>query len=261
MKPSVLALVLAAAFVSQSAVADMAPVVKDLTFPGGTERVLLISPDHPKATLVLFPGGDGVVGLESDGSVGSPTNFLVRTRGDWGSRGYAILLPDVPMGSSSLMGSRLTDSYASAIATLVDFAKQQNHAPVWLVGTSQGTNAVANGASRMTHGEIAGIILTSTLTHPGKASDMKETVFETNLGAINVPALIVSHADDACKLSPPSDDDRLRAALSGSPRTKAILITGGDPPASSACEAKSPHGFYGVEAETIGDMASWIAAN
>ena len=165
------------------------------------------------------------------------------------------------MGSSSLMGSRLTDSYASAIAALVDFAKQQNHAPVWLVGTSQGTNAVANAASRMTHGEIAGIILTSTLTHPGKASDMKETVFETNLGAINVPALIVSHADDACKLSPPSDDDRLRAALSGSPRTKAILITGGDPPASSACEAKSPHGFYGVEAETIGDMASWIAAN
>lgn len=261
MKPSASMLVLAAALAAQSAVAEVAPVVKDLAFPGGTERVLLLSPDHPKATLVLFPGGDGVVGLGSDGSVGSPSNFLVRTRGDWQNLGYAILLPDVPVGSASLMGSRLTDSYASAVATLVDFAKQQNHAPVWLVGTSQGTNAVANAASRMTHGEIAGIILTSTLTRPGNASDMKETVFETKLGAINVPALIVSHADDACKLSPPSDDAKLQAALSGSPRSKTIVITGGQPPASNACAAKSPHGFYGVEDETINDMASWIAAN
>lgn len=209
----------------------------------------------------MFPGGDGVVQLGTDGSIGSPTNFLVRSRANWTELGYAILLPDVPMGSSNLMGSRLSDSYASAVAAMVDFARQQNHVPVWLVGTSQGTNAVVNAASRMTHGEIAGIILSSTLTRPGKASDLKEAVFDANLGAINVPALIVSHADDACKLSPPDDDGKLQAALSGSPRTKTIVITGGNPPASNACEAKSPHGFYGVEVEAINDMASWIAAN
>jgi pimeloyl-ACP methyl ester carboxylesterase len=257
----VLALVLAALVAVHSASADMAPVVKDLAFSGTTERVLLLSPDHPKATVVLFPGGDGVVRLETDGSIGAATNFLVRSREHWVELGYAVLLPDVPMDLSNLMGNRITESYAAAVAALVDFAKQENHAPVWLIGTSQGTNAAVNAASRMTHGEIAGIILTSTVTHPGKGSDLKETVFDADLAAINVPALIVSHTDDACKLSPPSDAERLQAALTGSPRTKVILISGGEPPVSGACEAKSPHGFYGVEVEAIKDMASWIAGN
>ena len=181
-----------------------APVVKDLPFAGGTERSLLLTPDQPpKATVVLFPGGDGVIKLASDGNIGAAGNFLARSRAHWVERGYAVLLPDAPAGSSTLMGRRLSDSYAAALAALVDYARRVNHVPVWLVGTSQGTNAVVNAASRLTHGEIAGIILTSSLTRPGKAADLKETVFDADLAAINVPVLIVSHRDDGCSLSPP----------------------------------------------------------
>jgi hypothetical protein len=242
-----------------------APVVKDLSFPGGTERTLLLTPDRPpnqpKATVILFPGGDGIIGLAPDGAIATLSNFLVHFRNQWVERGYAVLLPDVPAGVSNLMGRRLGDSYAAAVAALVDYARQMNPVPVWLVGTSQGTNAVVNAASRMTHGEIAGIILTSSLTRPGKAAELKETVFDANLAAINVPALIVSHADDACILSPAGDSGRLQAALSGSPRAKAILVTGGKPAAADTCGADAPHGFYGVEAETIAHMASFIAAH
>jgi len=247
-----------------SAGAATAPVVKDLNFDGGSERALLLSPDQPKATVVLFPGGGGVIKLGSDGSIGAPTNFLVRSRIHWVERGYAVLIPDAPAGSLSgggLMGRRISEHYAAAVAALVSFAKQTIPAPVWLVGTSQGTNAVVSGASRLSHGEIAGIILTSPITEPGKGKDLKETVFDADLPAINVPVLIVSHSDDSCAMTPPGDQARLTAAFTGSPFAKAILVSGGKPAVSAPCEAEAPHGFYGVEVDTIKHMVSFIAAH
>ena len=241
-----------------------APLVKDLDFTGGSERVLLLSPDQalgqPKATVVLFPGGDGIIKLGSDGSIGEPSNFLVRSRIHWVERGYAVLIPDAPPGPG-LTGRRMSNSYAAAVAALVSFAKQTIPEPVWLVGTSQGTNAVANGASHLTHGEIAGIILTSPITEPGAAKDLKETVFDANLAAINVPVFIVSHSDDSCSMTPPGDQAKLKAAFTGSPFAKAILVSGGKPAVSQPCEAEAPHGFYGVEVETIKHMVSFIAAH
>jgi hypothetical protein len=86
-----------------------APIVKDLDFDGGSEPALLLSPDQPpdqaKATVVLFPGGDGVIKLGSDGSIGAPTNFLVRSRIHWVERGYAVLIPDAPPGPSLMCRS------------------------------------------------------------------------------------------------------------------------------------------------------------
>ena len=237
-----------------------APIVKDLDFSGGSERALLLSPDQPKATVVLFPGGDGVIKLGSDGSIGAPTNFLVRSRIHWVELGYAVLLPDAPPGPG-LMGRRMSEPYVAAVAALVNFAKQAIPGPVWLVGTSQGTNAVAGGASHLTHGEIAGIILTSPITEPGKGAELKETVFDADLAAINVPVFIVSHSDDSCSMTPPDDQAKLKAAFTGSPFAKAILVSGGKPAVSAPCEAEAPHGFYGVEVETIKHMVSFIAAH
>ena len=257
-------LLLLTIFAAQSAHAEVtvSPVVKDLPYPGGTERVLLLAPDHPKGTVVLLAGGDGNIRLEADGIVGMHDNFLARSRLHWVERGYAVLLPDVPAGMATLMGRRMTDSYAAAVAALVSYAKQTIRAPVWLVGTSQGTNAVVNAASRMTHGEIAGIILTAPLTQPGPTRDLKETVFDADLAAINVPVFIVSHADDACNLTPPGDEERVKSAFTAAPQVKAIVVTGGGPSVSAGpCEVGTPHGFYGVEVDTIIHMVSFIAAH
>jgi hypothetical protein len=251
-----LGLSLALCLAAQSAAAQ---AVSDLTYPGGTERVLLIAADQPKATVILFPGGDGVIKLARDGSIGDPTNFLVRSRRHWGELGYTVMIPDAPAGG--LMGQRQTPTYAGAVAALVNYARETSPAPVWLIGTSQGTNAVANAAARMNHGEIAGIILTSSVTVPGKKPDEKETVFDVNLAAVSVPVLVVADGDDACKLTPPDDREKLRAAFTGSPRAKSILVSGGKPAVSGPCDAESPHGFYGVEVDTIKRMASFIAAH
>src|SRR5262249_50461595 len=173
MKRPALVFALVLALSAQTAAAStVTPVVTDLTYAGGTERVLLLAVEQPKGALILFPGGDGVIRLASDGDIGVATNFLVRSRRHWAELGYSVIIPDAP-GGSDLMGRRQGANYAAAIATLVRYAKEISPAPVWLIGTSQGTNAVANGASRMTHGEIAGAIMTSSITVPGKRSDQK----------------------------------------------------------------------------------------
>ena len=228
---------------------------------GGTQRVLYMQPANPVAALILFPGGDGVVKLGPDGTPGAGGNFLVRTRDSWVRQGMAVAIPDVPTTMQTLFNSRTTADYADDIGKIIAYIRTQTKAPIWLVGTSQGTNAAVGGASRMTKGEIAGIVLTSTLTRPGGKPDFKETVFAANLGAINVPVLILSHTGDKCNLTPPGDDATIKSALKSSPKAEVQMVSGGLPPISDPCEAMAEHGFYGIEDQVVAQISNWIKAN
>jgi len=251
---------LACLFLGQS-VRAAEPVVVDLPIANGVgERVLYLAPDNPKVALVMLPGGDGIVAIAPDGKIGRGGNFLVRTRGAWVARGAAVAIPDAPNDNKSLFFERHSPFYAQAVRAVVDFLHGRTRAPVWLVGTSQGTNAATNAAAAMSHGEIAGVVLTSTLTRPGGRPELQETVYGTDLAAINVPVLIASHVDDACNLSPPSENAKLKSMLTHSPKTEIITVSGGLPPRSQPCEARAPHGFYGVEDETIARIMAWMGA-
>jgi hypothetical protein len=39
------------------------------------------------------------------------------------------------------------------------------------------------------------------------------------------------------------------------------VLDGGAPPTSAPCEAKSQHGFFGIEAEAVDTIAKFIRAN
>lgn len=251
---------LACVCIAQSAQAA-APVVVDLPIGNGvSERVLYLAPDDPKVALVMLPGGDGIVAIGPDGKIGRGGNFLVRTRGKWRAHGAAVAIPDAPSDGKSLFFLRHSPFYAQAVRAIVDFLHGRTRAPIWLVGTSQGTNAATNAAAALTHGEIAGIVLTSSLTRPGGRPELQETVYGTDLAAINVPVLIASHVDDACTLSPPSEDAKLKSMLVHAPKSEIITFSGGLPPRSQPCEAFAPHGFYGIEDETVQRILAWIAA-
>jgi hypothetical protein len=245
----------------RTAAGDAATSVTDIPLAGGaTQRVLLIQPSGtPQGALVLFSGGDGVLRIDSNGNIGQPGNFLVRTRQQWVDKGFAVVIPDTtsdhPQG---LFGVRLTGAYADTVGKVVEFTRAQTKAAVWLVGTSQGTNAAANAATVLTHGEIAGLVLTSTLTRPGPRPELKENVFDANLKAIVVPTLIVANSDDRCNLTPPSDVPRLKAALTQTKTADIIVVSGGAPPKSQPCQALSPHGFYGIEAHVVDEISAWI---
>jgi len=40
-----------------------------------------------------------------------------------------------------------------------------------------------------------------------------------------------------------------------------LSYDGGSPPISEPCEAKSAHGYLGLEAQVVSDIAAWIRAH
>lgn len=235
--------------------ANAAPQVADLPLAsGGSERVLLIATPQPRATVVLLSGGSGVLAIDAAGNIQPGGNFLVRTRGLWAAQGFAVVVPGPPNGAS-LLGTRHTPAYLDALGVVVDFARSRVAAPVWVIGTSQGSTGAANGAAHLA-GKIAGVVLTSSVTRPGRAG---ETVFDADPGAIAVPALVVSNSGDTCAVSPPGDGPRLLAALVRTPRKELILVESSEI-RSDPCEAFSPHGYLGIEATVVQRIADWIKA-
>ena len=134
--------------------------VLDLPLGDGlTQRVLYDAPSRPRATLVMLPGGSGELGVRRDGDLRHDDNFVVRTRAAWVARGYAVLIPDTIEGAN-LRGVRSSPAYARLVDGLAAYAHGQVHAPVFLIGTSQGTIAAMNGAAHAAPGLISGVVLT-----------------------------------------------------------------------------------------------------
>ena len=82
------------------------------------------------------------------------------------------------------------------------------------------------------------------------------------LPEITVPTLIVSHRNDACKITPATDAPKLSKRLTKASRVEIALLDGGDPPLSEdPCGAKAQHGYFGMEAEAVNAIAKFISSN
>lgn len=227
----------------------------DLPVTGGvTQRVLYTTPAHPRATLVMLPGGAGDVGLSDDGDVRHDNNFVIRTRALWVARGYAVLVPDT-VDRANLRGVRSSPQYAALVGDLARFAKSQAKAPVFLLGTSQGSIAAMNGAAHAPAGLIAGLILTESVSRLGGSH---ETVFSASPEQVRVPALVVANRDDQCDVAPPQDAPRIAAAMTASPKVDVQYVSGGFDKSRKACGSLTPHGYYGIEAQVVDGISSWI---
>ena len=226
----------------------------DIPLPsGGSERVLFAAPAAPRAILIMFPGGAGTVEINAGGTT-TNRNFLVRTLPLWVAQGFAVEIVGAPNGAP-LLGERHTPAYLGAIDRAIDFARSRANAPVWLVGTSQGSTAAANGAAHL-GSKIVGVVLSSSVTRPNRSG---ETVFDSEPGLIAVPALVVANQGDTCRVTPPTDAPSLAAALARSPR-KEVIIVASDQIQSDPCEAMSPHGYLGIEPAVVQRIGDWIRA-
>ena len=223
---------------------------------GGQQRVLYAAPAHPLATLVMLPGGAGDVGIERDGDLRHDNNFVVRSRGLWLALGYAVLIPDA-LDHANLRGVRSLPEYAALVADLVAYAHTRASAPVFLLGTSQGSIAAMNGAAHAKPGDIAGVILTESVSRMGGSH---ETVFDASPADVRVPALVVANHDDACNVAPPEDAPRIAAAMSHSPKVQIEYVSGGISHSHKACGSLTPHGYYGIEQTVVNLIARWMAA-
>ena len=78
------------------------------------------------------------------------------------------------------------------------------------------------------------------------------------LPEITVPALVMSHRGDACASTPAADAPKLTARLTKAKKVDVVILDGGDPPQSDPCEAKSQHGFLGIESQAVDAIAQFI---
>lgn len=238
--------------------AQAAPEVITIAIDGKPQNLLLLYPaTKPVAAVVMFPGGDGQIGISPNGSIARDGNFLIRTRDQWLARGFLFVAVDAAVGRSGTIGDRVGPANLRAIAEIVRAVRQRTPAPIWLVGTSAGAPAAVAGAASLPAGSIRGVVISSPVSTPGP----HDSVFDVALARISVPVLIQIHQDDHCQATPPANAARIKAALTAAPVVEVQQFSGGASPRSTACEAFAQHGFYGIEDQVVTAAANWIVAH
>jgi pimeloyl-ACP methyl ester carboxylesterase len=227
--------------------------------PGVTESFVLIHPSQaPVASVVLFMGGRGAIGL-SRGPLGPRNvNFLVRTRQRFAERGLLVAVVDVPSDrmSEALVRFRTSAEHAADVRALIAALRAEASVPVWLVGTSMGSVSAASAAARLGEGGPDGVVLTSSVM--GSSREMGESLQDVALDRIRVPVLVVHHRDDACRASRYADTSWAMRRLSTAPRKELLTFSGGDPPQSEPCEPLAAHGYFGIEEKVVDAIVGWI---
>jgi pimeloyl-ACP methyl ester carboxylesterase len=260
MKRSWLCLVFLFAIAS-SAVAQLAQKVVDIpTRPGITQRLLVLAPADPKAVVVLFAGGHGGLQLGADGTINwGRGNFLVRSRQRFVDQGLMVALLDAPSDRQAppyLAGFRQTPEHAADVKAVIAWLRESAKVPVWLVGTSRGTQSVGYLATELTGASGPdGIVLTSTIVRDDKSRSVPAMPLER----IRVPVLVVHHEQDGCMLCAFSDVPALIQKLATAPRSQLLSFKGGDNK-GDPCEALAYHGYNGLEGDVVRQVAAWILA-
>lgn len=234
-------------------------VVDIPTRDGVTQRFILIKPERPVATVILFAGGHGGLQISPQGKIKSGKgNFLVRSRQLFAEQGLVVAVVDAPsdhQGSPYLSNFRQRPEHAADIKAVIAWLRQDAKLPVWLVGTSRGTQSAAYIATQLSDKSGPdGIVLTSTMLTDA-AGD--RAVPDMPLERITIPVLVVHHEQDACKHCRFALIPGLLAKLIATPRKELLAFRGGKN-IGDACQAQAYHGFNGIESEVVTAVTRWI---
>ena len=215
--------------------------------PGVTQPFDFIAAAAPKASVILFPGGNGDVASVRQ-------NFLLRVRQQIASGGLNVAVADVPSDHSGgvAIQYRASAEAGADAAAIVGFFTAAVPLPVWVIGTSNGSVSAANVAARLGPDRIAGAVLTSSVWSGGMSF--------VPLNDIAVPTLIVHNRADTCPSSPFAGADLAVAQLSRAPAKELLAVSGGISK-SRPCEALAPHGYYGIEDQVVPRMVEWIISH
>lgn len=234
--------------------------VIDVATRGIQQRFLLNEVKDARAVLVLFTGGDGGLRIGDDGSLGQGRgNFLVRSRQLFADQGYSVAVIDAPSDRQQrpfLSGFRQGAEHTEDVRQVMQWLRQNLRLPVWLIGTSRGTQSVAAIAVRLagTADSPDGIVLTSSIL---RGNDASRPLPAMSLEQLRVPVLVVHHEQDACRLCLYSDLPALMDKLRPVP-VKALQTWRGGQDRGDPCEAFAYHGYNGIEKDVISGITQWI---
>ncbi len=202
---------------------------------GGT-RVLLMARKAPQASLILMPGGDGIINATPDGRLARMKgNSLVRTAEDFRKRGFTVLIIDAE-----------TDLRAA-----VDYMRAIKR-PVIVAGTSRGTLRAAQGIAKGAQPDR--LVLTSGMLTP--QSGHRSLNVQSVLGTPDKlpPTLIVHHRQDGCRVTLPVGVEPFLTWAGG--KARVTWLDGGETE-GDPCEAFGYHGFNGIEARMVAAVAGF----
>lgn len=250
------------------------------TRPGITLKFILLKPEEPVASVILFAGGQGILDLYSLSRKPMITRgnniFVVSTRKNFAEHNFMVALVDMPPDYKKNVGNygwwidwperhelfRMSVEHGQDIEAVADFLKNKSNVPVWLVGTSRGTISATNGAIR-NKGDIDGLVLTSSLTRTKNEWHRLHRIYpnyiiDMELDKINVPTLVVAHKDDKCFSTPSVGAERIKNALINAKDVEVMYFTGGKATVQNECWGQSAHGFYGIEEKVVSAIAEFI---
>jgi pimeloyl-ACP methyl ester carboxylesterase len=161
-------------------------------------------------------------------------------------------------------GFRFSDENVADIRALAAFLKERTGFVPWLSGTSMGALSASYAGVRLKDA-VAGLVLSSSVTRVNRKWDVPATrirgALDAGLESLRVPVLVVRHRDDGCVSSPPDNGPRMLEALWAAPKKELLTFEGGLPPQSGPCEAKSQHGYLGLEDEVVAGISAFILRN
>lgn len=246
-----------------------ADTVVDVVSRGQKVRALVVMPTgKPLGAIVLLTGGNGRLDIGTDGMPATGKgNQLVRTRIDYARAGFVVVVPDIApdlkKGDGVAAGSRFSQAHADDMAAVVRHARTLA-APVHLVATSRGALPATKVATTKTTGPERPDTLVITagmlMDVGGRQPSAEKSV--GHLGRVTQPVLLVHHTDDGCAYTPASAVARAKPLFTGAKRVDIQMLSGGQamPAGEDPCQARSPHGFLGLDAEVVKTVVTWVRA-
>ena len=213
-------------------------------------KTFLIETAKPKAVVLLFIGGDGVLDLKPDGST-TKENPLNRSAGQWKSYGINSVLVDSPydLGDARRGNVRGKSEHLSRVESVVNYYRNKFNLPVWIFGHSMGTVTAIQFANQSERSAaITGIIIAGT--HIGE-----------NLNAsFSKPVMAIHHQKEACPATPISASESIIKGRSKETKSELVMIDGGED-VGKACMGLAYHGFNKVEDKVVSAAAKFILGN
>jgi predicted esterase len=226
------------------------------TRAGVTSSYWWMPRDKAKANLILLSGGAGGMGYR-DGTPQSQ-NFLIRSRDHFATGNPNAAFNVALLGNASDMRQldpalRARADHVQDIAAVIAHIRARNSAPIWLVGTSQGTISAAAAAIELGD-KVDGIVLSASYT----AFKTPTSVPKQAIDKIRVPVMVISHEKDGCSVTRPDENKYIIDKLKNARVKKSVLLSGGQDPTGDACEALHWHGFINFEAQASKAITDWI---
>lgn len=209
-------------------------------------RTLLIPVKNPKAVVLLFAGGGGMLRLKEDGSTKNQHTF-VRSTSLWSEYQIDAVLVDTPydLGDLKRGDRRDRDDHLSRVSEVIEFYKKKFNLPLWMFGHSMGTSTVSNFANQIKTKSLAGIIIAGTVRTASLNDD------------VQLPVLAIHHINDQCLGTPFSASENIISSRSKNTISRLEIIEGGISE-GNVCDSFAYHGFNQTEPELVKRAAQFI---